>query len=184
MNPRPTTLDPVCGMTVETSPTARKSEYSGEAYYFCSEDCRQKFESHPTKFVSASSKNESSDISPAPAAARPQARSKTYICPMHPQIEQDRPGTCPICGMALEPKTIAPGQVEDNGELQGMTLRFWIGGALTLPIFLLAMAHLFPGRDTLTGSPGTRHAGHNSSSPRPWSSGPVGPSFSAAGVRW
>jgi Cu+-exporting ATPase len=67
-----------------------------------------------------------------------------YTCPMHPQIEQDHPGNCPICGMALEPKTIAPGQVQDDSELQGMTLRFWIGAVLTLPIFLLAMAHFFP----------------------------------------
>ena len=68
----------------------------------------------------------------------------TYTCPMHSQIERDRPGTCPICGMALEPKTITAGGEGENIELRDMTRRFWIGTALTLPVFVLAMAHLFP----------------------------------------
>ena len=64
---------------------------------------------------------------------------------MHPQIEQDHPGNCPICGMALEPKTAVAGGEEENAELRDMTRRFWIGGALSLPVFVLAMSHLFPG---------------------------------------
>jgi len=68
-----------------------------------------------------------------------------YTCPMHPQIEQDHPGECPICGMALEPKTVARDSEEENAELRDMTRRFWIGAALTLPVFLLAMVHLVPG---------------------------------------
>ncbi len=67
-----------------------------------------------------------------------------YTCPMHPQIEQDHPGNCPICGMTLEPKGVVAGDEEDNTELRDMTRRFWIGGALALPVFLLAMAHLVP----------------------------------------
>jgi Cu+-exporting ATPase len=67
-----------------------------------------------------------------------------YTCPMHPQIEQDHPGNCPICGMNLEPKTVSAEAEDDDGELRDMSLRFWIGGALTLPIFVLAMAHLVP----------------------------------------
>ncbi|MGH7454043.1 MAG: heavy metal-binding domain-containing protein, partial [bacterium] len=67
-----------------------------------------------------------------------------YTCPMHPEIEQDHPGECPICGMALEPKTIAAETEEENAERRDMTRRFWIGAALTLPVFLLAMAHLIP----------------------------------------
>lgn len=68
-----------------------------------------------------------------------------YTCPMHPQIEQDQPGNCPICGMALEPKTpIAGGEEAENAELRDMTRRFWIGVALTLPVFFLAMAHIIP----------------------------------------
>jgi Cu+-exporting ATPase len=68
-----------------------------------------------------------------------------YTCPMHPEIEQDHPGTCPKCGMALEPKNVAVGGEEDHPELRDMTRRFWIGAALALPVFLVAMAHLFPG---------------------------------------
>ena len=67
-----------------------------------------------------------------------------YTCPMHPQIEQDHPGNCPICGMTLEPKNIVAGGEEENAELQDMTRRFWIGLALALPVFVLAMAHLLP----------------------------------------
>ena len=67
-----------------------------------------------------------------------------YTCPMHPQIEQDHPGNCPICGMTLEPKTVMAGSEEDNAELRDMTRRFWIGAALALPVFVLGMAHLFP----------------------------------------
>lgn len=68
-----------------------------------------------------------------------------YTCPMHPEIEQDHPGNCPKCGMTLEPKTIGADTAEDDSELRDMTRRFWIGAALTLPVFLIAMGHLFPG---------------------------------------
>ncbi|MDQ3544979.1 MAG: YHS domain-containing protein, partial [Verrucomicrobiota bacterium] len=77
----------------------------------------------------------------------PAFREKTktiYTCPMHPQIEQDHPGNCPICGMTLEPKNAVAGGEEDNTELRDMTRRFWIGAALSLPVFVLAMSHLFP----------------------------------------
>jgi Cu+-exporting ATPase len=67
-----------------------------------------------------------------------------YTCPMHPEIEQDHPGDCPICGMALEPKTVTRDTEAENAELRDMTRRFWIGAALTLPVFLLAMAHIIP----------------------------------------
>jgi Cu+-exporting ATPase len=77
------------------------------------------------------------------AAWKPQSKV-TYTCPMHPEIEQDHPGDCPKCGMALEPKTISVDRAEENAELRDMTRRFQIGAALTLPVFLLAMAHLIP----------------------------------------
>ena len=67
-----------------------------------------------------------------------------YTCPMHPQIEQDHPGNCPICGMTLEPKNVVAGSEEDNAELRDMTRRFWIGAALSVPVFILAMAHIAP----------------------------------------
>src|SRR5688500_6565364 len=78
-----------------------------------------------------------------------------YTCPMHPQIEQDHPGNCPICGMALEPKNVAAGTEEENGELRDMTRRFWIGAALTLPVFVVAMAHLFPNAPSWVDSDGS-----------------------------
>ncbi len=72
-------------------------------------------------------------------------REVVYTCPMHPEIERDAPGDCPICGMSLELKTISQEVEDDDGELRDMTRRFWIGAALALPVFLLAMMHLFPG---------------------------------------
>ena len=71
-------------------------------------------------------------------------RKMIYTCPMHPQIERDQPGNCPICGMALELKTIVAGEPEENAELHDMTHRFWIGVVLSAPVFALAMAHIFP----------------------------------------
>ncbi len=80
-----------------------------------------------------------------PSWVTPKAEKTIYTCPMHPQIEQDHPGNCPICGMTLEPKNAVEGGGEDdNAELNDMTRRFWIGAALTLPVFLLAMAHMIP----------------------------------------
>src|SRR3954464_764871 len=67
-----------------------------------------------------------------------------YTCPMHPEVEQEGPGACPICGMALEPKTISAAALQDDSELHDMTRRLWIGAALTLPVFLLARSHLIP----------------------------------------
>src|SRR5436190_8027400 len=74
-----------------------------------------------------------------------QSEAKTiYTCPMHPKIEQDHPGACPKCGMALEPKTVSAGAQEEDSELRDMTRRLWLGAALTVPVFLVAMAHLLP----------------------------------------
>ncbi len=72
-------------------------------------------------------------------------RKTIYTCPMHPEVERDEPGSCPICGMALEPKNIAAGAEEDNSELRDMTRRFWIGAALSAPVFVLGMWHMLPG---------------------------------------
>ena len=78
------------------------------------------------------------------ATGVPEAHSKTvYTCPMHPEIQQDHPGSCPICGMTLEPKTVSA-EPADDGELRDMTRRLWIGAALALPVFLLAMGHMVP----------------------------------------
>ncbi len=121
-------IDPICGMTVDEA-SALPAEHDGETFYFCSDHCRQKFLSTP---VTAKSEE------------IPQGKA-IYTCPMHPEIEQDRPGDCPKCGMALELKTVTAGPDDgENAELHDMTRRFWIGAALTLPVFILAMAHLIP----------------------------------------
>ena len=77
-------------------------------------------------------------------AFSPATQPVIYTCPMHPEIERDTPGACPICGMALEPKTVTSSEPEENAELDQMSRRFWISAALTLPVFILGMAHLFP----------------------------------------
>jgi len=125
---KPVTKDPICGMTVDEA-TALHAERDGQIFYFCSEHCRQKFLS-----TAAATEPE----------AKPHGRA-VYTCPMHPEVQQDHPGDCPKCGMALEPKTATVGTDDaENVELRDMTKRFWIGAALTLPVFLLAMAHMIP----------------------------------------
>jgi Cu+-exporting ATPase len=105
-----------------------------------------------------------------PARASPAAT--IYTCPMHPQIEQDHPGACPICGMALEPKMISAGaQEEANSELRNMTRRFWIGAFLALPVFLLAMAHIVPGLARAGNSTPSRLAQFLLSTPVVWWAG-------------
>jgi Cu+-exporting ATPase len=121
-------IDPICGMTVNEA-SALRAERDGHTSYFCSEHCRQKFLSTP-----ATVKQE----------GKPHGKA-IYTCPMHPEIEQDHPGPCPKCGMALELKTPAADVQGDNSELRDMSRRFWIGAALALPVFVVAMAHLVPG---------------------------------------
>jgi P-type Cu+ transporter len=91
------------------------------------------------------------------------AGNTIYTCPMHPEVQQDHPGDCPLCGMPLEPKTVTGGADEDeNAELRDMTRRLWIGGALTLPVFVLAMAHLIPALAAQGGPTATPRAGFSS----------------------
>lgn len=117
-------IDPVCGMTVGIETAAGEYEHAGEKYYFCSKGCLAKFKSDPDSFLQPRVKEEElpKDIE--------------YTCPMHPQIVQIGPGSCPICGMALEPRT-ASLEEESNPELEDMTRRFWISVVLTLPVVLL-----------------------------------------------
>ena len=120
--------DPVCGMTVDPHATAHRAQYEGKPYYFCSSGCQSKFMAEPAKYVE-------------PAAARffnDTATTEIYTCPMHPQIRQVGPGSCPICGMALEP-VLATTETGPSHELVDMTRRFWIGLALSLPVVVLEM---------------------------------------------
>jgi Cu+-exporting ATPase len=133
------TTDPICGMAVDEA-TSLRSERDGQTVYFCSNPCRQKFLSAPASGAPEATPRGGSHLAPVPAAAKP-----IYTCPMHPEVQQDHPGDCPKCGMALVLKTptASPDQAED-AELHDMTKRFWIGAALTLPVFVLAMAHAIP----------------------------------------
>ena len=128
--------DPVCGMGVDPVTTAFRIEQKGARVFFCSEKCKSKFVSEPTKYLSA-------DKAEAEAMV-PIAPGTVYTCPMHPEIRRDAPGHCPICGMTLEPVTVT----QEGGaspELRDMTRRFWIGTALSVPMLVLEMGSHFPG---------------------------------------
>ena len=130
-------IDPICGMTVDER-TAISAEREGETFYFCCEHCRKKFvESRESSVEGQSLVQLSKNHSPA-LDRRPSTLDSVYTCPMHPEVEQDHPGTCPICGMALESRTISV-ESEDDSELHDMTRRFWVAVALSMPVFLLAM---------------------------------------------
>lgn len=125
--------DPVCGMTVDPAGTVHHAKHEGEDYHFCSASCLTKFAADPARWLDPAAKEQAD----APEGA-------IWTCPMHPEIRQDRPGACPICGMALEPE-IASADAGPNEELLDMTRRFWIGLILTVPVFLLEMgSHLIP----------------------------------------
>ena len=124
--------DPVCGMMVDPHSAKFRQIHAGHPYYFCSAGCEKKFIANPTQYL----KPETHSAAPVPA-------STIYTCPMHPQIRQQGPGSCPICGMALEPELVSA-DTTANPELIDMTRRFWIGLALTVPVFSLEMGgHLF-----------------------------------------
>jgi Cu+-exporting ATPase len=126
-----TVKDPVCGMTVNPETAKHKTTHRGEAFYFCSAGCKTKFEAEPERY-----------LTPRKAEA-PADANAIYTCPMHPEIRQAGPGSCPICGMALEPE-VATLDSGPNPELADMTRRFWIGLVLTVPVFALEMgSHLF-----------------------------------------
>ena len=129
--------DPVCGMTVDPHTTPHRAEHHGHLYFFCSAGCRTKFVVEPAKYLS----DRVSDT----ASVKP---GTIYTCPMHPQIRQTGPGSCPICGMALEPE-VPSGEAEPNHELIDFTRRFWIGLALTVPVFALEMGGHLLGLDHL-----------------------------------
>jgi Cu+-exporting ATPase len=137
--------DPVCGMEVDAESAAGRSSYAGQVYYFCSSSCHSRFNARPEKFIDGRNAAAYQTGAPETNSPKPEIHlGASYTCPMHPEIERDRPGDCPICGMALELKTISADSTEDNSELIEMTRRFWIGAALTLPVFFLAMSHLIP----------------------------------------
>jgi len=132
-------VDPVCGMTVSIDETTPSLDHEDRKYYFCRPECLARFRENPDQFTSGSANALVHEHEPAT-----QGRFE-YTCPMHPEIVRDRPGSCPICGMALEPKTISAGE-EANPELDDMTRRFWVSVILTVPLLAIAMSDLIPGQ--------------------------------------
>jgi P-type Cu+ transporter len=182
--------DPVCGMTVAPQSAAGSTEYKGEKIYFCSTHCLEKFRADPERFIQTQSPQTqivgiSRDRTRAPSepsatytcpmhpevrqaksgscpscgmALEPtypqlQATKTEYTCPMHPEVVRDSPGSCPICGMALEPRTISAAE-EKNPELIYMTRRFWVSVILTIPLVVIGMSDLIPGRPLEKIAPG------------------------------
>ncbi|HWQ85601.1 heavy metal translocating P-type ATPase [Brevundimonas sp.] len=119
-------VDPVCGMTVDPATAAHRAAHEGRDYFFCSAGCRTKFVAEPDRYLGEK---------PQPAPVVPGA---IYTCPMHPEVRQEGPGSCPICGMALEPETVTA-EAPVNHELIDFTRRFWVSLVLTLPVFALEM---------------------------------------------
>jgi Cu+-exporting ATPase len=122
-------IDPVCGMKVNPETAKHRFEHQGQVFHFCSGKCREQFIAEPERFLAKA------EPAPPPVAAP----GAIWTCPMHPEIRQDHGGSCPICGMALEP--LAPSaDTGPNPELRDMSRRFWAGVALAAPVFVLAMA--------------------------------------------
>lgn len=122
-----TAIDPVCGMSVDRATAAHFVRHEGKGFYFCSAGCKGKFEADPAKYLGDR---------PAPEPMKPGTQ---YTCPMHPEIVRDMPGSCPICGMALEPMGVPTGDEGPNPELVDFTHRFWISAVLSLPLMAITM---------------------------------------------
>ena len=127
-------VDPVCGMTVSAD-SKHVAEHGGQRFYFCSAGCRSKFLADPERYLDA--QREAGQAAAPSAQARPAPPGTIYTCPMHPEVRQVGPGSCPICGMALEP--LMPTEVEDDTEVRKVRNRFVISLVLTVPVVLVAM---------------------------------------------
>ncbi|TIL78123.1 MAG: YHS domain-containing protein, partial [Mesorhizobium sp.] len=123
-----TATDPVCGMSVDRSSARHFIRHEGQGFYFCSAGCKGKFEAEAAKYLGER------------VAPQPMPKGTQYTCPMHPEIIRDKPGACPICGMALEPMGVPTGDEGPNPELVDFTRRFWVSAVLSLPLLVIAMA--------------------------------------------
>lgn len=128
--------DPVCGMDVIPEEAAGKTEYQGKAYYFCSVKCLNRFNQDPEEFLDNERKKKKKESGTKDG--------REYTCPMHPEVLQIGPGSCPKCGMDLEPKEISLEEEGESSELKDWTRRFWVATVLSLPVLVLAMAHFIP----------------------------------------
>jgi Cu+-exporting ATPase len=131
----PNARDPVCGMSVNRATSRHNFEYGGDTFHFCSANCRAKFAADPARYR---------DGTAPPSEPLPAPDGTIYTCPMHPEVRQIGPGSCPICGMALEPE-VASLEAAPNPELADMRWRLWIGGLLALPAVALEMGNHLAG---------------------------------------
>jgi P-type Cu+ transporter len=149
----PREKDPVCGMMVDPEKAAGKVEHDGKTYYFCSARCAERFRNEPENFLAAPG-TAGMEHQAAPVAVPAVAKNVRYTCPMHPEIVQIGPGTCPKCGMALEPMDIVAEEQADP-EYESMRKRFWVSVAFSLPLLVLSM---FGEMLALRLQPGTKNA--------------------------
>ncbi|WP_378945964.1 heavy metal translocating P-type ATPase [Mesorhizobium sp. ANAO-SY3R2] len=122
--------DPVCGMTVDPAAGKPRFEHGGRLFHFCSASCRDKFKADPEKYLGDR------------PAEKPAPKGTQYTCPMHPEIIRDQPGSCPICGMALEPM-MPTGEEGPSPELVDFVRRFWVSAVLSVPLLVLTMGPMF-----------------------------------------
>ena len=130
-----TAIDPVCGMTVEIATARHTHDHEGATYYFCNPRCKTRFEADPIQFLDPDAKARA-----AAEEAKSRPKGTQYTCPMDPEIVQEGPGTCPKCGMALEPMGIPPADTGPNPELVDFRRRFAFGAVFALPLVMIAMA--------------------------------------------
>ena len=139
--------DPVCGMDVDPERTPHRHEHQGRTYYFCAAGCRDRFAAAPSRYLTPVPAPAPVPVAVAVAvavnvnvrsSAPPPAMPPTWTCPMHPEIVRDGPGSCPICGMALEPRVASMEETEDP-ELRSMTRRLWVSAPLAAAVVLIAM---------------------------------------------
>jgi Cu+-exporting ATPase len=135
-------VDPVCKMLVTPETAAASYEFEGATYYFCMTGCKTKFAADPAKYLIQETRDERQEPDSRLSSHVSQSQVE-YTCPMHPEVVQVGPGSCPKCGMALEPMEISLDGQPDP-EFIDMKRRFWISAALTLPVFVLAMGEMFP----------------------------------------
>ncbi len=144
-HPQPESVrDPVCGMWVNPKTAADSFVFRGQTYYFCRPHCRAEFQADPDRYLGS----RETAVGPSAGSETPpladHRQPASYTCPMHPEVLTDRPGACPLCGMALESRAVAL-EEPDNPELSAMWGRFKFSLVLTLPIFLLAMSEMIGG---------------------------------------
>jgi Cu+-exporting ATPase len=125
-------------MSVRPGSAAGSAQHAGTTYWFCNPGCRERFQADPEAFLGAGA-----------SRAKAQPAASLYTCPMHPEVERSEPGWCPICGMALEPRTLTA-EEPDDVELRDMTRRFWISAILAAPLFLLAMGAMAVGHQAMS----------------------------------